>query len=152
MKPLLFILPLLLSACSHTEHPNSETRPVGRNTLSALALKTARSGPVDFAEHIKPIFEAKCAMCHNRSALPGRMSLANKEQAQATGTLGTFIIPGQPEQSLLANNLGAAHASIKAMPPVGERVTRDELSVLRKWIQEGADWPEGPSGEVATSL
>lgn len=116
-----------------------------------MALTTAREGPVNFVEHIKPIFEAKCAMCHNRSALPGRMSLANRKEAEATGALGTFIIPGQPRQSLLANNLGSAHASIKAMPPVGERITPEELTVLRKWIQEGANWPGGPDGEVPTT-
>lgn len=151
MHRALFVLPLILPACSLIEAPESETRPVGQTSLSAAELQAAREGPVSFPDHVRPILEAKCAMCHNRSALPGRMSLASRDAAVKSGTLGAFIVPGDPDRSLLIHNLKSAHASIQAMPPVGERITRDEIEILRKWIREGAPWPAGPEGTVPTS-
>ena len=151
MHRVLFVLPLALSACTLTESSDSETRPVGQTRLSRAALQTARDEPVSFTEHVKPILEAKCAMCHNSSALPGRMSLENRRSAEKSGTLGAFIVPGQPDESLFVNNLKSAHSSIQAMPPVGERITREEIEVLRKWIREGAPWPAGPEGDLHTS-
>lgn len=153
MKRALTILPLLLASCSlpSPSGSDSETRPIGQTSLGPAALEAARKGPVSFPDHVRPILEAKCAMCHNRSALPGRMSLENRYWAEKTGTLSVFVVPGKPTQSPLVMNVHSAHASIQAMPPVGEQVTSDEIKVLKKWIREGADWPEGAAGDVQTS-
>lgn len=137
----------LLAACSHTSNNGSETSPAGKTVLSAAALEAARTN-VDFVQHVKPILETKCVMCHNRKTLPGRMSLENKQRAMARGATGVPIVPGHPEQSLLLTKIKSAHAHVNAMPPVGERITKDELAVLTKWICDGAQWPEGRAGRL----
>ena len=141
----LFLVCLLaLSAC--TAPVGSETKPLGENVLSKTEIQRAKSGPVDFVTHVKPIFEAKCVMCHNRQALPGHMSLETRSAAMRTGALGAYIVPGHPEQSLLVANVESAHSNASVMPAVGERFTADEYKIISKWVKEGAVWPSGMAG------
>ena len=137
----------LLAACSHPNQGESQTSPPGETVLSAVELQKAKT-QVDFKAHVKPILEARCVMCHNRKTLPGHMSLENRKLALARTALGVPIVPGHPEQSLILTNIKNGHAHVHAMPPVGERITKDELAVLTKWITDGATWPEGRAGKL----
>jgi len=143
---LLSNLLCVLALASCATPPDPETKPMGENVLSQDAIHAAKTGPVDFAAHVKPVLEAKCVMCHNRKALPGRMSLENRQEAMRTGALGAYIVPGHPEQSLLVANVKTAHQKVSVMPAVGERLTTDEYAILTKWVKEGAPWPAGKAG------
>ena len=137
---------LVLASC--TTPSDSETKPIGANVLSQAAIHAAKTGPVDFVAHVKPVLEAKCVMCHNRKALPGHGSLENRQEAVRTGELGAYIQPGHPEYSLLVSNVKSAHHKASAMPAVGERLTPDEFAILTKWVKEGAKWPTGKAGTL----
>ena len=139
---------LTMTGCSTPTE--SETRPRGQNVLDQATLKQAQTGQVDFKSHIKPILETKCAPCHNQEALPDRMSLANHREALRSGTLRGFIIPGQPDVSPLLTRLQSAHTNVQAMPPVGESLTPDEVSLIKRWIRQGAYWPSGADGNLKT--
>lgn len=130
-----------IAACSTPRE--GETSYSGRDILSPREIIAAKQKPV-FEAHIKPILETRCVVCHNAKVLPGRMSLVNRKSAMASGK----IIPGHPEQSLLVANIKASHAGVNAMPPVGERITKDELAILTEWIKQGAEWPEGRVGSL----
>ncbi len=137
---------LALASCATP--PDSETKPLGENVLSQEAIHAAKHAPVDFAAHVKPVLEAKCVMCHNRQALPGHLSLASRSEALRTKTLGTYIVPGHPETSLLVANVKTVHQKVSVMPAVGERLTADEYDILNKWVKEGAVWPAGKAGAL----
>lgn len=137
---------LVLASCATP--PDSETKPMGENVLSKEAIKAAKSGPVDFVAHVKPVLEAKCAMCHNRKALPGHASFESRHEALRTKTLGIYIVPGHPETSLLVANTASTHQNVSVMPAVGERLTKDEYAILNKWVKEGANWPSGKAGTL----
>jgi len=136
----------LIASCATPLDP--ETKPMGENVLSKEQIRAAKSGPVDFVAHVKPVLERKCVMCHNRKALPGHMSLENRTQAMRSGALGAYIVPGHPENSLLVANVHSAHQNVSVMPAVGERLTKDEYEILTKWVKEGANWPAGPAGTL----
>lgn len=138
----------VLALASCTTPPESETKPMGENVLSREAIHAAKTGPVDFAAHVKPVLESKCAMCHNRQALPGHMSLENRQEAMRSGALGAYIVPGHPEKSLLVANVKNAHQKASVMPAVGVRLTHDEYAILTKWVREGAPWPAGKAGTL----
>lgn len=135
------------TACQHTDE-GSETRPTGVNVLSAEELDRAEKGRVDFTAHVKPILAAKCVACHHSEALPGRLNLESRAAARRSGALGAFIVPGDPERSLFLSKLDEAHVNLQAMPPVGETLTAEEIRVLRRWIAQGAPWPEGRAGQL----
>lgn len=137
---------LALASCATP--PDSETKPLGENVLSHETIHAAKHAPVDFAAHVKPVLEAKCVMCHNRQALPGHLSLASRSEALRTKTLGTYIVPGHPETSLLVANVKTVHQKVSVMPAVGERLTADEYAILNKWVKEGAVWPAGKAGTL----
>ena len=90
---------------------------MGENVLSKEQIRAAKSGPVDFVTHVKPVLERKCVMCHNRKALPGHISLENRQEALRTKTLGTYIVPGHPETSLLVANTASTHQTSASCPP-----------------------------------
>ncbi|MCX6847456.1 MAG: hypothetical protein NTY98_00890 [Verrucomicrobia bacterium] len=142
--PLLCVF--ALASCATP--PDSETKPMGENVLSKEAIHAAKNGPVDFTAHVKPVLETKCVMCHNHKALPGHGSLENRQEAVRSGALGAYIIPGQPEKSLLVANVKTVHQKVSAMPAVGERLTQDECVILTKWVKEGAQWPAGKAGAL----
>lgn len=144
MKKLSW-LALLLVGCSLPHE--GETTYAGVDVLSPAAINVAKVKP-EFQAHVKPILEARCVMCHNKRTLPGFMSLENRQLAFKPGATGTPIVPGQPAKSLLVANVSHSHANVKVMPPVGERVTRDEIAILRTWIAQGAAWPAGKVGEL----
>jgi uncharacterized membrane protein len=138
-----------LVACRHVQE-DSETRPLGVNVLPQEELRHALRGQVSFARHVKPVLEAKCLACHQNEAMPGRLSLESREAALRSGMLGIFILPGQPQHSRFLHNLAEAHAGVKSMPPVGETLTDEEETLLRRWIAQGAEWPAGMAGRLRT--
>jgi hypothetical protein len=87
-------------------------------------------------------------MCHNRKALPGHASFESRREALRTQTLGAYIVPGHPETSLMVANTASTHKNTSVMPAVGERLTKDEYFILRKWVKEGANWPSGAAGTL----
>ena len=141
----LSMLALLLVGCSLPQ--DGETTYSGIEILSPAAIKVAKAQP-DFQAHVKPILEGRCVMCHNKRTLPGFMSLENRQLAFKPGATGIPIVSGHPEKSLLVANVSHSHANVKVMPPVGERVTRDEIAILRTWIAQGAAWPAGKAGRL----
>ena len=149
MRYSLPLLAILLCACST---PDSETSYAGRNVLSPSALLAAKERP-DFVLHVKPILEDKCAMCHNKRTLPGLLNLDDRREAFTPGSSGQLaIVPFHPEHSLLVSNIRQSHHQVTAMPPVGERITKDEIEVLKTWIAQGASWPEGKAGALKTEV
>lgn len=132
-------LGFLLMGCAAP--PVSETLMPGQNVLSPEAIHAALTQTVNFDKHVKPIFQAKCVACHAAEAQPQGVKLTSHSAAVKSGALGALIVPGHPERSILLTKVKGAHAHVKAMPPVGERLTTEETAILERWIQQGAHWP-----------
>lgn len=109
--------------------------------LSETQIDSALSGRVMFKQHVWPIIQAKCLICHDGQAQPNGIRLDSRKAAGNSGVFGAFIVPGVSEESLFITKITGASAHIKAMPPVGERVTQEEIDILRRWIDQGASWP-----------
>jgi hypothetical protein len=101
---------------------------------------------VEFRAHVAPILENRCLPCHDGTAMPGLYDLSRRSTAFAVGPAGPRIVPGAPEKSLVFLNPGGTHEKLQAMPPVGNRLTKAELSILHRWINQGAAWPAGQAG------
>lgn len=115
---------------------------------SATGEETAKK-PVSFQDEIKPVLIEKCVHCHNRKTLPDLFSFESAKRAFVTLKSGQdVIVLGKPEKSLLIIALKSPHGHEKAMPMVGPRPTEEEIELLSRWIEEGAEWPKGPGGRI----
>ena len=87
---------------------------------------------VNFVRDVKPILEDNCVRCHGDERPMRGIRLDRKERALMT------VVKNKPEDSLLYNVI-----KIGAMPPGSQKLTPKQLETVRKWIAEGARWPDG---------
>jgi mono/diheme cytochrome c family protein len=104
-------------------------------------LPKPATAAVDFARDIKPIFRDACFKCHGPEKDKGGFSLATRARAMEGGDEGVGIISGNSTASPLVHRIAALDQDI-AMPPEGERLTPEQVGLIRAWIDQGAAWPE----------
>ena len=98
--------------------------------------------PVDFARDIQPLLVSRCYDCHGPEKPKGGLHLTSKPHALRGGESGEpALIAGASARSLLLQRVLTADED-DVMPQKGERLTPAEIAVLRRWIDEGAVWPE----------
>jgi hypothetical protein len=95
---------------------------------------------VDFATQVHPILESRCAPCHNSDKPPAGLSFSSRASALKGGLSGPAIIPGDGEHSLMILKVSRKKGAV--MPPVGEPLTPEQITILTTWIDEGATWPD----------
>ncbi len=109
-------------------------------------LPPAATRPVDFAKDIQPIFEATCWNCHGPKKQESGFRLDDRAAALKGGEHGGDIVPGKSANSLLIHAVAGIHDEIK-MPKRGERLTAEEVGLLRAWIDQGAQMLESMAGK-----
>ncbi len=105
-------------------------------------LPAAASRPIDFVKDIQPIFATHCYECHGGKRQKNNLRLDNKASALKGGDFGPEWIAGNSAGSHLIQ-LVAGLVEDKIMPAKGERLTANEIGLLRAWIDQGAVWPDG---------
>jgi hypothetical protein len=95
---------------------------------------------VDFGRDIRPIFAAHCHACHGLDKQESGLRLDRKENALAGGDSGRAIDPNDSAASRLIQYVAGMDPD-RIMPPEGPRLTANQVSLLRAWIDQGADWP-----------
>ena len=99
-------------------------------------------GGVDFHREIKPILEARCYSCHQGSKVKGGLHLDNRSAALAGGENdGPAVTPHQPAKSSLLRRIISTDPE-EVMPAKGDLLPAREIALLRRWIEEGATWPD----------
>lgn len=116
---------------------------------AAVASTAEPVAKLSFRDTIKPVLRGKCAHCHNRKTLPDKVSFESKKLAFTKTKAGQpIIVPGKPDESLMVLAIESPVFHEKAMPLVGPRPNVDEIALIRRWIAEGAEWPDGPVGRI----
>src|SRR5262249_44743222 len=101
---------------------------------------------VDFAKQIKPLLERSCVACHGPDRQRSNFRLDSREALLKGGNTGTAVaVPGKSAQSALLDYVSGRVEGME-MPPTPKRdkypaLTREELELLRAWIEQGAAWP-----------
>lgn len=115
---------------------------------ATTGLHAAGDSPVDFVKQIKPILADRCVECHNSETLLGELNLQTRALAFEKRKPGPVIVPKNAEKSMLYLVLTLPAKDLKAMPATGHRIPKDEVNLIRQWINEGASWPEGEDGAI----
>ncbi len=138
----------------------------------ALSTSTtqAQDGKVDFAKQVLPIFEEHCFDCHQapfyddtgRLKKPkGKFRMDNPELlieggegTDENGNEGGIALkPGDKDKSTLYLMMKLHEDEDMAMPSKGDRVPDDQIELIGKWINEGAefgDWKGAPKEVTPT--
>lgn len=95
---------------------------------------------VDFNTEVKPILNKKCISCHGGVKRQGGFSVLFRSEALANTESGKpAIIPGDPGQSELIRRITHRDPE-ERMPYKHEALSDDEISILKRWIKQGAPW------------
>jgi hypothetical protein len=117
--------------------------------LAGASLACAQAAPsplperVEFNRDIRPILAGNCLKCHGQDEKrrKGDLRLDTREGALAEREGRPAVVPGKPGASELIRRVTAADES-ERMPPSksGKRLGERETALLRRWIEQGAEW------------
>jgi len=97
---------------------------------------------IDYNTQVKPIFNKKCISCHGGVKQKGGFSLLFQEEALANTESGKpAIIPGKPGESELIRRISIPDPE-ERMPYKHEPLSQEEIAILTKWVEQGAEWGE----------
>ena len=110
--------------------------------LFALGMSPPRTfaDEVDFIRDVQPILAKRCFACHGPDEAEGGLRFTNQESAYAETDSGEHaIVPGDIAASALIARV-ESNDEFERMPPEGDPLTAEQISILTTWIREGAKW------------
>lgn len=117
-------------------------------TTTEPAAQASETGPVkktslvDFSRDIAPVLHQRCGSCHSAGEAKGGVSVQDRDSL-----LGYIEKNSIESSSLWTDYLTADPDAPKStvMPPKnkGGPLSTSELTLIKTWIEEGANWPEG---------
>ncbi|MBL8208506.1 MAG: DUF1549 domain-containing protein, partial [Blastocatellia bacterium] len=111
-------------------------------TFALLPQFASRSQvKVDFVRDIQPILQTSCAPCHFGDKPKAELHLGNKTIALK------HLIPGNSKDSRLVQRL-LGEGGEKRMPLGREALKPEQIELIKRWIDEGANWPDAASVEA----
>ncbi len=126
---------------------------VGVAVAAALFLAAPPSAhaqaPVSFINDIAPILKENCFGCHGAKNPKGKLDMTRYESLRKGGTKDDPIMPGKPEDSYMIDAVrGNGGAAIMPPKEAGERLGKDKIALLERWIKEGAKLDTGIAKET----
>ena len=115
--------------------------------VAGLSLLTQTPDRVDFQRDVQPIFRQHCYGCHGPTIHENGLRLDRRADAMRGGQIAV-IGPGNSAASRLYLRLTGAPGVGPQMPPTGA-LRPDQIAMIRRWIDDGAEWPDDASGETA---
>jgi len=120
--------------------------------LTCSAAAPAEDTAVDYAGQIKPILRERCFTCHGALKQKGHLRLDTVADMLNGGDSGPVIDRQSAEDSELLVRISDEDDS-QRMPPKheGDRLTDDQIRLIRRWLDAGAPAPpdESPESDAA---
>ncbi len=111
--------------------------------LVSILASIGGAETVDFSQDVRPILSDNCLSCHGPDAATReaglRLDLPEGAFAELGG--GAAIVPGDSDASEAIARIEQEDSGLR-MPPAetGKRLSAEEISVLRRWIDSGATY------------
>jgi len=120
----------------------------GDNFLTEYAKPEKKGKTIEVIDSLRmyndvvlKILDEKCIQCHNTTKKKGDLSLISKTDMLKGGESGEVLFAGNAHKSLLFEQLLLPISDEDHMPPEGkEQLTKDEIYLLERWIDEGLDF------------
>ena len=102
---------------------------------------------VDFVRDVQPILKKSCVGCHGAAQQLGGLRLDAKTTTFTGGVSGPSVKPNHAIDSPLYIRV-AGMGDQARMPMGGKPLPAEQMSVLKRWIDEGAKWPDEVGAKV----
>ncbi|HEX8913699.1 MAG TPA: c-type cytochrome domain-containing protein [Humisphaera sp.] len=102
---------------------------------SRAALAADADAPVSFTRDVRAVLNAHCNACHKLEKSKGELDMTTYASLMKGGKKGAVVLPGDPVKSKLVSLCTGAEPE---MPPEGDPLTKAQLSVLERWVKQGA--------------
>lgn len=102
---------------------------------TASAVDPDASARINYRDHIRPIFAKHCFSCHGTEGGKADLDLTRYSSTLAGGSSGKVLVSEDPAQSRLY--LLVTHVEQPNMPRSQPRLPRRDLTLIRRWIEEG---------------
>jgi mono/diheme cytochrome c family protein len=112
-------------------------------SLATTAQAAAAPEPVDFSRQIRPLLSKNCIACHgpDEKHRKGGLRLDTAEGAFREKDGTRAVVPGKLNDSEAWKRIVTKDADDLMPPPdSGKALTRDEIALVRRWIEEGASF------------
>ncbi|MDF1851941.1 MAG: DUF1553 domain-containing protein [Verrucomicrobiales bacterium] len=105
------------------------------------SLPLHKLAAVDYEQDIRPILEANCLDCHGPDKDKSGFRVDQRAIMIKGGDTGfPALIPGDWEKSYLMEVVTHLDEEM-AMPPKGDKLSDEDIELLKQWVNAGADWP-----------
>ena len=104
-----------------------------------------------FENNVRPLLEKRCTECHGEKKQKADLRLDRKAHAFKGGESGAVIVAGDSAKSPLFQRV-ISDDEDERMPPRkagGKALGKEEIAVLKTWIDAGAVWPESAADKAA---
>jgi mono/diheme cytochrome c family protein len=113
--------------------------------LNLSNLPPAATIQITFTRDVRPILENNCLRCHGPEKPRSGFRLDERGAALKGGENGIDILVGNSAKSPLIHYVAGLVEDMEMPPPGrGRTLTKEEISVLRAWIDQGAAWDTSP--------
>src|SRR5947208_80100 len=111
---------------------------------ASAAVTDKNSSKLEFNRDIRPILSENCYQCHgpDEKERKAKLRLDLKSQAFKPAKSGDYaIVPGDLAKSKLIERIQSKDPD-EVMPPpkTGKKLTAQQVELLRRWVQEGANF------------
>ena len=134
-RPLIALLSLALGlACAVDKPPE------------VVAAEDRIPEVIDFALHVRPILSDRCYKCHgpdaNQRKAGLRFDTEDGPYAELPESPGDFpIVPGSLRRSQLYLRVSSTDPAVRMPAPESKlSLEPEEIAVLTRWIEQGAEW------------
>ena len=111
----------------------------------SLVQVVANIDGIDFARDIRPIFQNNCYKCHGPEKQKGLLRWDSKDSALLNGgQTGKEIVVGKSADSRVIHRVLGLDGEDR-MPLNSPPLSTHEIDLLKKWIDQGAKWPNSAS-------
>ncbi|MBX3280002.1 MAG: DUF1549 domain-containing protein [Acidobacteria bacterium] len=97
----------------------------------------AQSAVEELARSVVALLRAQCIECHGADGLSG-LDLRSRDAMLKGGAHGPAVVAGNAVESRLFKMIAG---QIKPVMPLGAALSREQIELIRRWIDEGAVWP-----------
>jgi mono/diheme cytochrome c family protein len=121
---------------------------IGSAILVVMALSASAAQGPDLSTRVQALLIDRCVSCHGAEKQKNGLRVDSRAGLLAGGDSGPAIVLSNGTASLMYSNVAGLNPD-SIMPPKGERLSSNEVALIKSWIDAGAPWPS--TGSVTGS-